>query len=241
MIRPESSEPLVIAKDLAKVYQRGREKICALGGVSFEIKPKEFIAITGPSGAGKTTLLNLVGCMDIPTSGILKVGGREVQQLSDEQRTVFRREQIGFVFQHFGLLPTLTVAENLALPLVFSRRSPKRTVAELLETVGLTHRANHRPFELSGGEMQRVAIARAMINNPAILLADEPPGTLDRARGATVIHLFKQLQCAGLTIIVVTHNDALASCAERQLVLEDGHLRGRTAASPVRSGASPDM
>ncbi len=209
---------------LTKVYARGREQVRALDGVTFELRKGEFVAITGPSGAGKSTLLNLVGCMDAPTSGKLELLGQPVQNLSDRERTRLRRLEIGFVFQHFGLLPTLTVAENVALPGLFARRPAGPWADEVLAKVGLEHRRNHRPQELSGGEMQRVAIARALINRPALLLADEPTGNLDSKTGEAIIALFAQLNREGLTILVATHNPALAGAAGRQLQLRDGRL-----------------
>jgi putative ABC transport system ATP-binding protein len=219
-----SSEPLLQADNLTKIYQRGREEVRALDDVSFSIHRAEFVAVVGPSGAGKTTMLNLLGCMDVPTSGSLCIAGQELSGLSDAKRTRLRREQIGFVFQHFGLMPTLTVRENIALPALFARRQVRQRTDELLDKVGLAARRNHRPHELSGGEMQRVAIARALINGPQILLADEPTGNLDSQTGETILQLFKQLQKEGLTIVVVTHNEALSNAAERRLTLRDGRL-----------------
>jgi putative ABC transport system ATP-binding protein len=209
---------------LTKIYQRGPEQVRALDSVSFDIGRGEFVAITGASGAGKTTLLNMLGCMDTPTSGTLRISGREVQHLSEGDRTLLRRDHIGFVFQHFGLIPTLTVAENVALPSLFARRKPQMPVEELLTRVGLLHRKDHRPRELSGGEMQRVAIARALVNAPNLVLADEPTGNLDSSTGQSIIELFQKLNREGLTIIVVTHNPTMAQSAQRQLVLSDGRL-----------------
>jgi putative ABC transport system ATP-binding protein len=218
-------EPAISAVALTKTYQRGREEVRALDNVSFEIARGEFAAITGPSGAGKTTLLNLIGCMDAPTSGTLKISGHEVQRLGERDRTRLRREQIGFVFQHFGLIPTLTVAENIALPAMFARRNGSARVEHLLEHVGLAHRRTHRPHELSGGEMQRVAIARALVNEPRLILADEPTGNLDSATGDSIIALFQQLNRDGMTIVVVTHNAAMAAAAPRRIVLADGKIQ----------------
>jgi putative ABC transport system ATP-binding protein len=212
------------ATALTKVYQRGREQIRALDHVSFEIRRGEFVAITGPSGAGKTTLLSLIGCMDAPTSGTLKISGREVQGLSERERTRLRREEIGFVFQHFGLIPTLTVAENVALPALFAHRNGATRLDELLARVGLTQRRAHRPHELSGGEMQRVSVARALVNQPKLILADEPTGNLDSATGESIIALFQQLNRDGMTIVVVTHNAAMSAAARRQMVLRDGRI-----------------
>jgi ABC-type lipoprotein export system ATPase subunit len=192
--------------------------------VSFEIAPGEFVAITGPSGSGKTTLLNLIGCMDTPTGGTLKISGHGVQNLRERERTMLRRERIGFVFQHFGLIPTLSVAENVALPALFARRNGASQINELLERVGLAHRRTHRPHELSGGEMQRVAIARALVNHPQMILADEPTGNLDSATGDSIIALFQQLNRDGLTVVVVTHNAAMAAAASRRIVLRDGRI-----------------
>jgi len=216
--------PVVSAIGLSKTYRRGGEEVRALDGVSFEIGQGEFVAVTGPSGAGKTTLLNIIGCMDAPTSGTLRIGGTEVQQLSERERTRWRGQRIGFVFQNFSLIPTLTVSENVALPALFARRKRDQRVDELLDVVGLGRRRNHRPNELSGGEMQRAAIARALINEPELILADEPTGNLDTTTGDAIIDLFKELRRKGLTIVVVTHNAAMASAAERQIRLVDGRL-----------------
>jgi len=216
---------IVSAAALTKVYIRGREQVRALDRVSFDVQPREFVAVVGPSGAGKSTLLNLVGCMDAPSSGTLQLMGKSVQALTQQERTRFRREQLGFVFQHFGLLPTLTVAENVLLPAFFAGRQARRRADELIAKVGLEHRRGHYPRELSGGEMQRVAIARALINAPQLLLADEPTGNLDTASGETIVHLFTELNNEGLTIIVVTHNPRLARAARRQLELVDGRLK----------------
>ena len=215
---------VLTAVKLTKIYHRGREQVRAVDEVSFEIATGEFVAITGPSGAGKTTLLNLIGCMDAPTSGKLIVGGRETQEFKERERTRWRREQIGFVFQHFGLLPTLTVAENVTLPAMFAHRKESARVSDLLERVGLAHRSAHRPHELSGGEMQRVAIARALVNEPKLILADEPTGNLDAATGSTILDLFQKLNREGMTIVVVTHNPAMAAAAQRQLLMRDGKL-----------------
>lgn len=215
---------IFIHLSLSKIYQRGREQIRALNNVSFAIAPGEFTAITGPSGAGKTTLLNILGCMDVPTSGTLSIGGREVQRLSEREQTFLRRKEIGFVFQHFGLIPTLTVAENIALPTLFARRHSNGPVDDLLERVGLAGRRKHRPHELSGGEMQRVAIARALVNDPKLILADEPTGNLDSHTGGSIIDLFRRLNSGGMTIVVVTHNPTMAEATQRRLALRDGRI-----------------
>lgn len=220
-----SASPIVIdAFGLGKQYRRGVETIHALSNVSFQVLEGEFAAIIGPSGAGKTTLLHLLGAMDTPTAGTLLLDGQNVKGLADHALTRLRRETVGFVFQHFGLLPTLTALENVMLPLLFSRQQGRVRGLELLDRVGMAHRHGHRPHELSGGEMQRVAIARALINSPRLLLADEPTGNLDSASGAAIISLFTQLNREGLTVLVVTHNSTLANVARRQLTLQDGQL-----------------
>jgi putative ABC transport system ATP-binding protein len=226
---------VVSAVGLTKVYNRGREQVKALDNATFDVQRGEFVAIVGPSGAGKSTLLNLVGCMDAPSSGTLKLLGRPVEDLVEADRTRFRRDQLGFVFQHFGLIPTLTVAENISLPALFARRSAAETVEELMIKVGLENRRSHRPHELSGGEMQRVAIARALVNDPLLLLADEPTGNLDSRTGESIIELFQQLNGEGLTILVVTHNQALSETAHRRLPLVDGRLvdSARTGLPPI--------
>ena len=217
---------VIRAIELAKVYSRGTERVRALDGVTFEVQEGEFVAVVGASGAGKSTLLNLLGCLDVPTSGSLAIEGQETRGLSERALTRLRRERIGFVFQHFSLVPTLTVTENVALPAVFARRNAGKRVDELLRRVGLEHRRDHRPHQLSGGEMQRVAIARALVNGPSLLLADEPTGNLDSTTGGTVIELLKELNRDGLTLVVVTHNDHLAAQAQRCLRMADGKLLG---------------
>ena len=221
---PGPAPILLLAEGLSRVYRRGRETVAALDRVSFEIRRGEFVAITGPSGSGKTTLLNMLGAMDVPSSGRLLLDGRDVGSMTESGRTRLRRYEIGFVFQHFGLVPTLTVAENVALPAFFARRSDAGRVTELLRTVGLELRRDHYPAELSGGEMQRTAIARALVNSPSLLLADEPTGNLDTFTGRSILALFQQLNAGGLTVVVVTHNERLASAAARQLDLRDGRL-----------------
>jgi putative ABC transport system ATP-binding protein len=221
---PQPGDPVVKAVDLTKTYRRGAEEVRALESVTFEVRRGEFVAVLGPSGAGKSTLLNLIGCMDNPSAGRLELLGKPVEEFGESERTRFRREQIGFVFQHFGLLPTLTASENVALPALFAGRRSEEGVRHLLAKVGLSQRSGHRPRELSGGEMQRAAIARALVNEPGLLLADEPTGNLDQATGDSIIGLFEELNREGLTIIVVTHNRALAGAANRQIELLDGRI-----------------
>jgi putative ABC transport system ATP-binding protein len=228
-LTPHPLIPLLRAEGLTKRYQRGTEAVRALDDVSFELAAGEFAAVVGPSGAGKTTLLHMIGCMDRPTSGRLWLDGCPVDGMSEAALTRTRQERIGFVFQHFGLMPTLTVSENVGLPNTFVARPLSRTAArerveELLERVGLRQRREHRPHQLSGGEMQRVAIARALMNRPRLLLADEPTGNLDSATAASIVALLRDLHREGLTVVVVTHNEALADAADRRLIMADGCL-----------------
>lgn len=218
-------EEVISAQGLTKIYHRGSEEIHALKGVSFAIKKGEFAAIVGPSGSGKTTLLNLLGCLDTPTLGSLRLNGIEVNGLKERDLVKLRRENIGFVFQQFFLLPTLTVRENIELPLFFSRKNGyKSQVDGAIELVGLKARADHLPGQLSGGEMQRVAIGRALINEPKIILADEPTGNLDSATALRIFQLFQDLNSQGLTLIIVTHNLELAKIAHNVVQLRDGEI-----------------
>ena len=211
---------------LQRYYHRGSETVKALDGVDVAIRKGEIVAILGPSGSGKTTLINVLSCLDAPTGGTLTVGGKSVVGLLEDQLVEVRRGLLGFVFQHFSLLPTLTVTENVELPLMFLglRANPERT-REILAAVGLADRANHLPGELSGGQMQRVAIARALIVSPKILVADEPTGNLDKKSGESIIALFKHLAAEkGLAILLTTHNVAFGSAADRTITLEDGRI-----------------
>jgi len=218
---------VVRAADLHRVFGRAGRSVPAVNGVSLEIDPGEFLAITGPSGCGKSTLLHLLGGIDTPTSGFVEVMGTRLDQLDDRALTRLRLLRIGFVFQRFHLLPVLTAAENVELPLAEAGvgvRERRARVAELLGYVGLAHRAAHRAAELSGGEMQRVAIARALANRPAIVLADEPTGELDEATGRGILDLFRQLNRDGTTLVVVTHDAQLAVEARRMVRLRDGRI-----------------
>ena len=218
-------EEVISAKGLTKIYHRGSEEIHALKEVSFAITKGEFAAVVGPSGSGKTTLLNLIGCLDTPTRGSLRLNGIEVNGLKERDLVKLRRENIGFVFQQFFLLPTLTVRENIELPLLFSRKNGYESqIDEVIELVGLKARAEHLPGQLSGGEMQRVAIGRALINEPKIILADEPTGNLDSATSLRIFELFQNLNSQGLTLIVVTHNLELAKIAHNVIQLKDGEI-----------------
>ena len=216
---------VVEARQLARDYDFGAERVHALRGVSFEIREGEYVAIVGPSGCGKSTLLNLIGAIDTPTSGSVRIDGRNAGGMNDREATLFRLRNIGFVFQRFYLMPTLSARENVELPMAEAGLKPAERVArarELLAYVGLGHREKHRPSQLSGGEQQRVAIARALANKPALLLADEPTGELDAKTGAEIIALFEQLNADGTTIVVVTHDEELASAAQRKIHMRDG-------------------
>jgi putative ABC transport system ATP-binding protein len=217
---------IIEAHGLKRYYRRGSEIVRALDGVDIVIRRGEIVAILGPSGSGKTTLINLLSCLDAPTEGTLTVAGRSVAGLSEEQLVEVRRGILGFVFQQFSLIPTLTVLENVELPLMFlNRRADSQKTLEILEAVGLRDRAHHLPRELSGGQMQRVAIARALIVEPKILVADEPTGNLDKATGESIIKLFKRLAGEkGLAILLTTHNLTFGREADRAITLEDGHI-----------------
>lgn len=210
---------------VAKSFRRGRETILAVNDVTLSIAAGEFVAIVGPSGSGKTTLLNLIGCVDKPDKGTVRIEGQATSVLTERNLTAIRARKIGFVFQQFFLLPTLTAAENVLLPTLFLRNGDQSARAiELLERVHLQGRARHLPGQLSGGEMQRVAIARALINEPKILLADEPTGNLDSHNAELIMEIFRELNAAGLTILMVTHNLELANEARRMVVLKDGSV-----------------
>lgn len=221
-------EIVISASGLSKVYRRGAEEVRAVDGVSFEAYAGEMVAIVGPSGSGKTTLLNMIGCLDNPTSGSLSVGGRPVfgghRELSERELTVIRREMFGYVFQKFYLIPTLTVEENILLPGAFYRAHGAGSVHEAMKLLGIERRYSHLPGELSGGEMQRVAIARALINNPKVLLADEPTGSLDSRRTEEIKGILRDLTRQGVTVVMVTHNLELARSADRVLEIRDGRV-----------------
>ena len=218
------------ARNLTKVYSRGNEEILSVNDVSLQINKGSFVSIIGPSGSGKTTLINLLGCLDNPTSGELYLGGRPIfdtdRRLSERELTGIRREVFGYIFQNFYLIPTLTVMENIMLPLTFYRKAgSENEVDKLMKLLGIDYRKNHLPGQISGGEMQRVAIARAMVNMPEILMADEPTGNLDTKRSAEIVQVLKDLsRRTGLTIIMVTHNVKLAGQAGRLFQMSDGRI-----------------
>lgn len=218
---------IIVANGLTKVYRRGREEIQALRKVDFSVREGEFVSIIGPSGSGKTALLNVLGCLDTPSGGSLRLNGTETSGLKESDLVRLRRENIGFVFQQFYLMPTLTARENIELPLLFSRKDRNRgKIDDVLEMVGLGDRGDHLPGQLSGGEMQRVAIGRALINDPKIILADEPTGNLDSVTSKMIFDLFQELNDGGLTLVIVTHNLDLAKQAHRMYTLRDGLIVG---------------
>jgi putative ABC transport system ATP-binding protein len=214
--------------DVGKVYQQGENQITALAGISLDIARGSFAVIMGPSGSGKSTLLHLIGGLDRPSSGELLVDNRLIGQMSDDQVTLFRRKKIGFVFQFFNLLPSLTALENVALPLVLdgkARAAAERRATTLLDKVGLESRKDHLPEELSGGEIQRVAMARGLAFDPSILLADEPTGNLDSKNGTTVLKLLRQIsKDDGCTVVMVTHSEEAAAFGDRRIYLRDGQV-----------------
>jgi len=214
--------------DVWRIFKVGEGEVHALKGVSLAIERGEHVALVGPSGSGKSTLLHIVGCLDRPTRGRYALEGREVGALSEEERSLIRRHRIGFVFQFFHLLPRLSALANVELPMLFAgtpAEERRERAAQALKSVGLSHRAEHRPDQLSGGECQRVAIARAVVMNPAVLLADEPTGNLDRAAAAEVMELIESMNGRGLTLVVVTHDPAIAERARRVIRMDDGAIQ----------------
>lgn len=220
-----SKKAVIQLRDLMKIYQMGTQEVRALNGVSFDVLENEYIAIMGPSGSGKSTLMNLIGCLDTPSSGTYVLNDQDVSELEDAELAEVRNREIGFVFQTFNLLPRTDCLSNVELPLIYSgvkTAERHRRATETLQRVGLGDRIDHKPSELSGGQRQRVAIARALVNNPSILLADEPTGNLDTATGEEIMILFEELYRMGNTILVVTHENDIANHARRIIRLRDG-------------------
>ena len=218
---------LIETQDLWKTYQMGSEEIHALRGVSIQIEKGEYVAIMGPSGSGKSTLMNLIGCLDTPSKGSYLLNGKQVSQMNDDELARIRNEEIGFVFQTFNLLPRATALHNVELPLVYGGVSGKERIERAraaLEKVELADRQTHRPNQLSGGQRQRVAIARALVNNPSILLADEPTGNLDSKTGVEIMGVFARLHAAGNTVVLVTHEPDIAAYAHRAIHIRDGQV-----------------
>ncbi len=213
--------------DLFKIYTMGANKVTALNKINLHINLHEFVAIVGPSGSGKSTLMNMLGCLDVPTSGSYKLDGQEISKLKDDRLAEIRNFKIGFIFQKFNLLPKLSALENVELPLVYQgvhNREAKQRAMEALSTVGLRERMHHKPTELSGGQQQRVAIARALVTKPPVLLADEPTGALDSKTGIEVMKMLKELNSNGNTIILITHDNDLALQAKRIVRISDGEI-----------------
>ena len=218
---------LISLKRIYKIYNVGGEEVRALDGIDLDINENEYLAIMGPSGSGKSTLMNVVGCLDTPTSGIYEFEGEMVQVMDDSQLASIRNRKIGFVFQTFNLLPKATAQHNVEIPLVYAnirKRQRVEMASKALESVGLSDRSHHRPNELSGGQRQRVAIARALVNNPSIILADEPTGNLDSKSGHEIMNILDDLHREGNTIILVTHEDDIAQRAHRIIRLLDGEI-----------------
>jgi putative ABC transport system ATP-binding protein len=219
------NDAIIKASGLRKTYFMDKVEIKALDGLDLEIGRGSFTSIAGSSGAGKSTLLHIIGCLDHATSGDVIVNGKNVRSMGDKDLTVFRKENIGFVFQFFNLIPTLTARENVLMPAMFDKVQKPERAEELLKLVGLSHRMEHHPNELSGGERQRVAIARALINDPPIILADEPTGNLDSQTSLEIIDLFKSLNSRGKTIVLVTHERDIASFANHIITIKDGKVQ----------------
>ena len=218
---------LIEIRELKKIYQMGAEEVRALAGVDLDVERGEYVAVMGASGSGKSTLMNLIGCLDTPTSGSYRLNDTPVEEMDDESLAAIRNQEIGFVFQTFNLLPRTSALENVELPLVYAgmpRRERREQARAALGKVGLGDRVDHRPNELSGGQRQRVAIARALVNDPSILLADEPTGNLDTTTSAEIMDLFDELSAAGNTIVLVTHEADIARHARRLVTLRDGKV-----------------
>jgi len=222
-------QTVISLRDIKKNYYLGKEAVTVLKGIDLEIAKNEYVALMGPSGSGKSTLMNILGCLDTPTSGQYILNGKDVSRMADDDLAQVRNEEIGFVFQQFNLLPRLSALENVAVPLIYGGVSKKERLeraATMLEKVGLADRGHHKPNELSGGQCQRVAIARALINNPSLILADEPTGNLDTKTSVEIMDLFEAIQSSGNTVILVTHEEDIAEHAQRIVRIRDGVVEG---------------
>jgi len=222
------AEPVILMENVTKIYSMGEEEVHALRGISFSVEQGEFLSIMGPSGSGKSTCMNMIGCLDRPSGGIVKIGGRETAKMSEGELAFLRNKTIGFVFQQYHLLPTMTVLENVMIPLRYQgiEKNLRRDMAlEALEKVGLSDRVTHLPNELSGGQKQRVAIARATVTRPQIILADEPTGALDSATGRSVLELFGKINEKGTTIVIVTHDPGIGKSTKRCIRILDGLIQ----------------
>ena len=226
-LKQNGSHALLQARDLRKTYHVGDQVVHALDGLDLDIHANEYVALMGPSGSGKSTLMNMLGCLDSPTSGSYVLNGQDVSRLEDDALADIRNREIGFVFQTFNLLPRYTAQENVALPMIYAgvgKADRMKRAEEVLAQVGLADRMDHRPNELSGGQRQRVAVARALVMRPSIILADEPTGNIDTATSLEVMELFADIQKAGNTVILVTHEEDIAACADRIVRLRDGRV-----------------
>jgi putative ABC transport system ATP-binding protein len=231
---------LIQMRGIVRRYQMGTHVVNALAGADLDVDRNEYVALMGPSGSGKTTFMNIIGCLDTPSEGTYILNDQDVTHLTDDELAYIRNREIGFVFQTFNLLPRATALQNVELPLIYAGIDAKERrgrVVESLRAVGLEDRAHHRPNELSGGQRQRVAIARALVNRPSIILADEPTGNLDSKSGAEIMKLFEHLHRQGNTLIVVTHDDAVAAHAHREVRLRDGLVETDRRRSPVTEGS----
>jgi len=225
--QPKVEGPMIRMRGIRKAYSMGRVEVEALRGIDLDIGGNDYVAVVGPSGSGKSTLMNIIGCLDTPTSGEYVLSGEKVAGLDRNRLAEIRNRHVGFVFQNFNLLPYASALENVELPLLFAgvgARERKERAEEMLRRVDLADRMDHKPTELSGGQMQRVAIARALVNRPAIILADEPTGNLDSASGQGIVGLFRELHGAGQTIVMITHDQAVARLAERIVQIRDGQI-----------------
>lgn len=229
-------EPIIRLENIVKTYYMGDNSLTVLKSISLDIMQNEYVALMGPSGSGKSTLMNILGCLDTPTTGEYFLNRQDVSKMSDDDLADVRNLEIGFVFQQFNLLPRLTAVENVALPLIYagiSKKERTERAMEALKKVGLSDRSHHKPNEMSGGQIQRVAIARALINNPSILLADEPTGNLDSKTGDEVMEIFGKIQSSGNTVILVTHEEEIATFAKRIVRLRDGVIESDTTKEEV--------
>ena len=216
---------MIQASGLVKIYGKNNTETCALNGIDLNVEKGGFVAVCGPSGCGKSTLLNILGCLERPTSGEVFIDGVNVSRLKDDALACIRRDKIGFIFQSYNLIATMSALGNVMLPMLFAGKSEafvKRCAEELLESVGMQNRMNHKPFELSGGEQQRVAVARALINNPGVIIGDEPTGNLDSKCGEEIMNILLELNREGRTVILVTHDDKVAKAAQRVMTIKDG-------------------
>lgn len=223
------SKPIIDVRDVWKIYRMGEVEVPALRGLTLQIYPKELVVIMGPSGSGKSTAMNIIGCLDLPTRGTVKLDSHDISKMPESELAQLRGRKIGFVFQTFNLLQHITALENVILPTIFQNvpREQRETRAKkILESVGLGDRVHHRPSEMSGGERQRVAIARALVNDPEIVLADEPTGNLDSKTGEKILELLEDLNKKGKTIIIVTHDSDIAKCTSKVFHLKDGQVEG---------------